>query len=457
MFRLREAADALRAAVRGPDAPVTGVTTDSRAVAPGDLFVALEGERFDGHRFADAALAAGAAAVMVREPAAVVTPGAPVLVVPDTRAGLGQLAAWWRGRFVLPVVGVTGSNGKTTVKELTAAILREHAGPEAVLATRGNLNNDIGLPLMLLSLRAGHRHAVLEMGMNHLGEIRYLAGLARPSVAVINNAGTAHIGELGSRENIARAKGEIFEGLAEEGTRILNADDAFLPYWSGLRGNTRVLLFGLDHAADVTAGVEAVEGGSLLRLRTPAGEVAARLHLPGLHNVRNALAAAAVATTLGVPLSAIARGLDVCRGVQGRLQASPGPDGSVVVDDTYNANPDSTRAAIDWLARAEGRRILVLGDMGELGAGGEALHAEVGTHARESGLDGFYALGDLARHSATAFGPGARHYDDVDALLQELRGVCAPHTTLLVKGSRFMRMERVVRGLATGGVGAGEH
>jgi UDP-N-acetylmuramoyl-tripeptide--D-alanyl-D-alanine ligase len=292
------------------------------------------------------------------------------------------------------------------------------------------------------------------MGMNHLGEIRVLTGMARPAVAVINNAGTAHIGEVGSRQNIAVAKGEIFEGLGDGGVRVLNADDAFCGYWTGLRPELPVLRFALDAPADVSARYEPVADGSRVWLRLPGGEVEAQLRVPGLHNVRNALAAAAVASALQVPVAAIARGLSGYRGTRGRLQPRDGLGGCKVVDDSYNANPDSTRAAIAWLAGLPGRRVLALGDMGELGTDGPALHAEVGVCARDAGLDAFHALGELSRHSVAAFGPGAVHHENAAALATALRDACRADTTILVKGSRFMRMERVVDAL-TGGASAG--
>ena len=366
MFRLTDAAGALGFARIGPDARVSRVTTDSRAIMPGDLFVALVGERFDGHDFADRAIEAGAAGVMVSDPARVRRPEASILVVPDTRAALGELAAWWRGRHALAVAAITGSNGKTTIKEMLASILRAHAGDAAVLATGGNLNNDIGVPLTLLRLGAMHRFAVIEMGMNHLGEIAYLTRLARPDVAAIGNAGTAHIGELGSRENIARAKGEIFDGLSADGVAVINADDAFADYWRGLAGARKRIEFALD---DTTAAVrgrcEPGDDGSLLTFFTPAGSGVTRLRVPGIHNVRNALCAIAVAHALGVGANAIAAGLTRYRGVGGRLEPRSGPNGARVVDDTYNANPDSMQAAIAWLAGIAGRRLFVMGDMGD--------------------------------------------------------------------------------------------
>jgi UDP-N-acetylmuramoyl-tripeptide--D-alanyl-D-alanine ligase len=447
MFRLSEAAAALGASAQGPDADIAWVGSDSRGVRAGELFVALSGERFDGHDYVDAALAAGAAAAMVSDPARVRTPGAALLVVPDARLALGQLGAWWRGRVGVTVAAVTGSNGKTTIKEMLAAILRAHAGAEAVLATEGNLNNDIGLPLMLLRLRPVHRYAVFEMGMNHLGEISYLTRLGRPDVAAIGNAGTAHIGELGSRDNIARAKGEIFEGLAGAGTCVINADDAYAGFWRGLAGAHRVVDFALDASAAVTGRLSA-EDPAALALRTPAGEVLVRLQVPGVHNVRNALCAAACAVALGVAPAAIAAGLSGYSGTKGRLQRKAGPAGAVVVDDTYNANPDSMKAALDWLGGQPGRRVFVMGDMGELGADAARMHEEVGAHARLRGIHALLALGESSAGAAAAFGAGARQFDSLDALAAAARAECAPGVTVLVKGSRFMRMERVVERLA---------
>lgn len=457
MFALAEAASALGFRHQGADATVTGVTTDSRAIAPGDLFVALVGERFDGHDFVDRALAAGAVAALVSSPTRVQAPDARLLVAEDTRLALGALGAWWRGRFTMPVTGVTGSNGKTTVKEMLAAVLRAEAGPDAVLSTAGNLNNDIGVPLMLLRMRAHHRFAVIEMGMNHLGEISYLTRLARPGVAAISNAGTAHIGELGSRDNIARAKGEIFEGLPVEGIKVINADDHYSAYWRALAPGHRTVDFALDHDAAVTGVAEPADEGSLVTIKTPAGTATARLRVPGVHNVRNALCAAAAAHALGIAPVTIAAGLSAYEGTQGRLQRRSGPHGSVVIDDTYNANPDSMQAAIAWLAGLSGKRIFVMGDMGELGAESDDRHAEIGEIARERGIDCLFALGAASAGAVRTFGVRARHYDDVDSLVAALEAECDATTTVVIKGSRFMRMERVVARLVPDAATVGDH
>jgi UDP-N-acetylmuramoyl-tripeptide--D-alanyl-D-alanine ligase len=444
MLDIDTAAHEIGAGRRGPGGTFDGVTTDSRQVSHGDLFVALKGDRFDGHEFVDQALELGAVAAMVSEPERVKHPHARLVIVDDTRIGLGRLAAGWRARFQIRLVAVTGSNGKTTVKEMVAGCLRAAAGDNAVLATAGNLNNDIGVPLMLLRLRSHHRYAVIEMGMNHLGEISYLAGLAMPSVALVNNAGTAHIGELGSREAIAQAKGELYQGLSADGIAVINADDPFADYWRSLSAGRRIVDFGLDRQALVRGQWAADAGGSLMTVRTPDSSYEVRVEVPGEHNVRNALAACAVAHALRIAPQAVARGLAEFEGAKGRLQRKRCRGGGVLIDDTYNANPDSTRAAIEVLAAMPGRRILVLGDMGELGAEGPSLHEAVGKAAREAGIEVLLTLGELSAAAATAFGPGARHFADLDALAAALEGMLGPDVTVLVKGSRFMRMERVV-------------
>lgn len=457
MFRLAEAAAVPGIAHRGPDLAVTGVTTDSRSIARGDLFVALAGERFDGHDFVDQALAAGAAAALVSDPTKVKTAAAALLVAQDSRRALGALAEWWRSRFTIPIAGVTGSNGKTTVKEMLAAILCAEAGDDAVLATTGNLNNDIGVPLMLFRLREMHRYAVIEMGMNHLGEIAYLARLTHPAVAAINNAGSAHIGELGSRDNIARAKGEIFEGLPVEGIKVINADDHYAPFWRGLAPGHRTIDFALDHEAAVTGTYELTAEGSLVTIRTPVGSAVARIQVPGVHNVRNALCAAAVAHALGIAPVTMAAGLSAYHGTSGRLQRTVGVNGATIIDDTYNANPDSMQAAIVWLAGLPGKRIVVMGDMGELGDEAAARHAEIGQSAREHGIDALFALGEASAGAVEAFGKGARHFGDLDALVATVTDAADASTTVLVKGSRFMRMERVVARLAPQAASVGGH
>jgi len=443
MMRLSEAAAAIQGQVLGQDVVFTGVSTDSRSLQAGDLFVALRGEKFDGHAYAQECLDKGAAAVMLDEKAS--TDVSPALQVADTRLGLGQLAAHWRSKFNIPFAAITGSNGKTTVKEMLASILRVAAGDGvSVLSTQGNLNNDIGLPLTLLRLRQEHQFAVVEMGMNHEGEISYLTRLARPSVALINNATLAHLGGLGSVEAIARAKGEIFEGLAEGGIAVINADDAFADFWRKLAAPRKLMTFGLDNKADVSASYKLNPDHSELTLQTPQGAIEIVLPIAGRHNVSNALAAAAVALAMQISLSVIAQGVQAYGGVKGRLQHKPGFNGALVIDDTYNANPASMKAAIDVLAARTGSRLLVLGDMGELGDDAQSFHAEIGSYARQAGMDGLYTLGDLSREMNTAFGAQARHFETPEELAADLKRRMNQSTTVLVKGSRFMRMERVV-------------
>ncbi|ATE58885.1 UDP-N-acetylmuramoyl-tripeptide--D-alanyl-D-alanine ligase [Thauera sinica] len=435
------------------------VGTDSRSLAPGQLFVALRGERFDGHDFVAAAAAGGAAAAMVDARWADVQADLPVaaplplIVVDDTRLALGTLAAAWRARFSVPLIGVTGSNGKTTVKEMCAAILRAQArrdgfGEEAVLATQGNLNNDIGLPLTLLKLRDFHRAAVIEMGMNRPGEIAYLTGLSRPTVAIVNNAQRAHLQGMGSLEEVAREKGSIYEGLGAGGIAVVNADEAYADYWRALNAGRTIVTFGIDEAADVHAACTLRGFGARVELDTPQGRTAFDLQVPGMHNARNAVGAAAACLAAGVTVDAVAEGLAGFAGTRGRLQRRPGPSGAVVLDDSYNANPDSVRAGIDVLAAMPGRTYLVLGDMGEIGDASAQLHDEIGGYAKSKGIDGLYALGDMSAVAARNFGEGGQHFPSVEALVAALSGHLDADSVVLVKGSRFMRMERVADALA---------
>jgi UDP-N-acetylmuramoyl-tripeptide--D-alanyl-D-alanine ligase len=446
MMDTAEAARAASGKLHGAPVRFNAVTTDSRTVAPGNLFIALKGDRFDAHDFVEASEGKGAVASLVSR----LMPHAsrPQILVDDTRFGLGRLAAHWRRKHVLPLVALTGSNGKTTVKEMLAAILVAHCGTrDTVLATEGNLNNDIGMPLTLLGLRDGHRFAVIEMGMNHAGEIDYLTRIAQPTVAVVNNAQRAHVGILGSVEAIAHAKGEIYGGLVESGVAVINEDDAFAPYWKKLNAGRRIVTFGLNGTADV----HATAVGSQVRIVTPVDAFAVTLQVAGEHNVRNALAACAAAHALEIPPQAMQDGLNHFSGVPGRLQRRPGTAGSVVIDDSYNANPESMRAALEVLAAEDGRKVFVMGDMGELGEGAEVMHAEVGAFAKESGIDALLALGDLTRHAVKGFGKGAAHFTDIAALQKAARQAATSGTTVLVKGSRFMQMERVADALAPQG------
>ncbi|GJG97414.1 UDP-N-acetylmuramoyl-tripeptide--D-alanyl-D-alanine ligase [Cupriavidus pauculus] len=454
MTNLQQAAGWMAGARISGDATRTfsRVHTDSRTVAPGDLFVALKGERFDAHDFLADVVARGAAAVLVsRDPGIDI----PALIVPDTRIGLGELGAGWRRQFTPPAVAVTGSNGKTTVKEMIAAIFAAAVGEADRLATGGNLNNDIGLPLTVLRLRAHHKLAVLELGMNHPGETVYLAGIAQPTVAVITNAQREHQEFMVSVEAVAHEHASAIAALPADGVAVFPVDaqsgGEHAGIWRQAAGQRRVLAFGLDASADVRATVSIDDGVQVLQVSAPGQAFEVRLQLLGAHNVRNALAATACALAAGVGVDAIQCGLAGFSAVKGRLQVKHTPAGTVVIDDTYNANPDSMRAAIDVLAGFAAPRVLVLGDMGEVGDQGPAFHQEIGAYARERGIDTLWATGELAPHAVQAYGPGARHFARAEDLAQALQaneeGVVAGAAAVLVKGSRFMRMERMVDAL----------
>ena len=437
------------------------VHTDSRSLQAGDLFVALRGERFDGNQFIAQAKAQGAVAV-VCEPSGEVQALAqnlPALVVPDARIALGELAAGWRAQFSLPVIAVTGSNGKTTVTQMIASILRAHVGDDA-LSTQGNQNNDIGVPLTLFNLRAHHRMAVVELGMNHPGEIAYLAQLTRPTVALVNNAQREHQEFMGTVEAVAHENGAVLQALPPEGLAVFPADEAFTSLWQEMAGQRTKRCFALASKpvthlpADVYAALVVWQSGAWqFTLKTPEGTAPVRLHIAGRHNVKNALAASACALAAGVPLAAVAQGLVAFEPVKGRSRAmvlhAPTHEITLVVD-TYNANPDSVRAAIDVLAELPGPRLLVLGDMGEVGNQGPEFHAEVGAYAAERGIDALLTLGDLCQHSAQAFG-AARHFESMDSLLAAVTAQVGEFHSVVVKGSRFMQMERVVQALLSRG------
>lgn len=485
----------------GEDLAFEGVSTDSRTASAGALFVALKGENFDAHDFLGQVAGRGVAAVVVHA-----LPDGwtlPAIVVPDTLVALGRIANVWRAQFAIPVIGVTGSNGKTTVKEMIASILAAAFGEDARLATRGNLNNEIGVPLTLFRLGAGHRAAVIEMGMNHPGEIARLAAIAAPTVAMVNNAQREHQEFMHTVEAVARENGSVLQALPMDGVAVFPGDDTYTDLWRGL-APCEVLSFGLTEACDVSAGYTASGFGSQLsvtisrnaaelassagsrldqttsslrrqgpnagaqqaadalaaadanlgsRLRgndgsSANGEITVSLTLQaaGEHNVRNALAAFASTLAAGIPVDAIVRGLEAFAPVGGRLQRKQALNGATVIDDTYNANPDSMRAAIDVLAAYPAPRILVAGDMGEVGTQGKEFHEEVGAYACERGIEHVLATGELARHMA---GSSARHYEQFDDLLAALDSTLGGNTsaTVLVKGSRFMKMERVVQHL----------
>ena len=440
MLSLNEIVEVLEAELIGTDATFDNVSTDTRKVRKGDLFVALKGENFDGADFVIDAAEKGAVAAIVERK---VESSIPLLIVKDARIALGKLASFWLGRFDIPIIAVTGSNGKTTTKEMLAGILREKG---EVLSTQGNLNNDIGVPLTLFRLTEAHRFAVIEMGMNHPGEIGYLCKIAAPDVALVTNAASAHLQGLGSVEAVARAKGEIFEGLKEEGIAVVNADDAFAPLWKNLAAKRKIIDFGLEHEAQVSAECVMDEFESTVNMRTPQGKLAVKLAVPGLHNVKNALAATAAACALGIDAESIRAALEKFTGVAGRMQRRKGMKGAVLIDDTYNANPESVKAAISWLSSAKGKTVLILGDMGELGADAEKLHGEIGVAAREAGIGALLTLGKLSSIAAESFGRG-EPFTDADELSAKAASIIDAETTVLVKGSRFMKMERIVEKL----------
>ncbi|HUN68118.1 MAG TPA: UDP-N-acetylmuramoyl-tripeptide--D-alanyl-D-alanine ligase [Burkholderiales bacterium] len=449
MMSLAEAAGAMQARLLGSDASESrfdGVSTDTRSVGKGELFVAIRGERFDGHDFLATARERGATAALVDEKfanrAALPPLPLPVLVVDDTRLALGRLGRHWRLRFAPALIAITGSNGKTTTKEMLAAILRRQAGEAGALATRGNLNTDIGVPLTLLGLRASHRYCAIELGMNHPGEIAALAAIACPTVALVNNAQREHQEFMHSVEAVAAENASVFGALPAEGVAVLNADDPMANIFRDKAGARKRIEFGI-RSGDVTGRYALKPLESEIVLRTPSGEASATLAIPGEHNVRNALAAAACAHAAGIPVQAIGAGLAAFRPYSGRLQVKKTAAGATLIDDSYNANPDSVRAAIDVLASCPGPTALVLGDMGEVGAQGPEFHAEVGRYAREKGVDSLLALGSASKESVAAFGDGAVHFEDWKEIPLNLKNT----KTVLVKGSRFMRMERVVAAL----------
>ena len=437
-----------QAQLAGDGAPcVQRVHTDTRSLQAGDLFVALKGERFNAADFFGAAAQQGASAVLCDASAAeqLAASGLPGLLVPDARLALGDLARQWRQRFHGPLIAVTGSNGKTTVTQMIASILRAWRGDDA-LATQGNFNNDIGLPLTLLRLRDHHQVAVVELGMNHPGEIAYLAGVAEPTVALVNNAQREHQEFMATVEAVARENGSVFNALPADGCAIYPAGDTYENLWQRMSDGRQKLSFG-EHSGAVTLRASEWQGDHWqAQIDAPAGAVAFTLHVAGRHNLRNALAAVACCTAAGVPPDAMARGLSEFQPVQGRSRtATLRHRGRAItlIDDTYNANPDSVRAMIDVLAELPAPRLLVLGDMGEVGDQGTEFHAEVGVYARERGIDRLFAHGPMAIHTAMAFG-GGLHFETMDALTEAVRKVMAQSATIGVKGSRFMRMERVV-------------
>jgi UDP-N-acetylmuramoyl-tripeptide--D-alanyl-D-alanine ligase len=450
LFTLRDAALQIPGAIVVGDENVTfdRVSTDSRTAGPGDLFIAIKGDRFDAHNFLPEVAQRGIAAVLVTRAPDAFT--APAIKVKDTRAALGALAYGWRKRFAIPLIAVTGSNGKTTVKEMIASILAAAVGENARLATAGNFNNDIGLPLTLFRLNESHKLAVVELGMNHPGETETLGKIAAPTVAVVNNAQREHQEFMATVEAVALEHASVIHALGTDGTAVFPADDKYASIWRVAATGNPILDFALHTDASQTeAAVTGKLVGATLDINTPQGSLEVALQVLGEHNARNALAATAAAIAANVSLDAVKRGLEAFKPVKGRLQVKHAAlkpiEGATVIDDTYNSNPDSMRAAIDVLASQPSPRVLVMGDMGEVGDQGPAFHREVGAYAAQQGIDALYALGDASIDSSKAFGTAGQHFTDITSLIATLTGAgFGPDATFLVKGSRFMQMERVV-------------
>ncbi len=439
---LTAATQMMHGTLHGADTEFDGVCTDTRTLESGQLFVALSGPNFDAHDFVSTAAERGAAGAVVSRR---VDDSIAQVVVDDTLAALGRLGSAWREQQPATVVGITGSNGKTTLKELTAACLQQVA---ETLATHGNLNNEIGMPLMLTRIDAGHRFAVIEMGANHIGEIAYLATLAQPDVVAITNAGPAHLEGFGSIDGVAKGKGEILDSGKPPAAAVLNADDHYFEYWCTRAGDTRVISFGNDGNADVYAtNIETQGGQTRFTLHLPDDEIPVALPLVGAHNVTNACAAAALATALDVSPARIKAGLESVAPVGGRLVPLTAKGGATLYDDSYNANPSSVTAAGEFLAGLPGLSWFVLGDMKELGDDAKELHREVGVALRQAGVDRLAATGELCRAAVQGFGDGATWYANVDAMIDDLSGDLGDDVNVLVKGSRSMRMERVVQAL----------
>ncbi|CEK11901.1 UDP-N-acetylmuramoyl-tripeptide--D-alanyl-D-alanine ligase [Legionella hackeliae] len=421
---------------------ITGICIDSRQVKPGNLFIALRGERFDGHDFMAEVAAKGAVAIVCSEINNEIT--IPQLKVPDTLQALAKIATAHRQTINCPIIALTGSNGKTSVKEMIATIL-----PKPAHATPGNLNNHIGAPLTVLQLNPSHRYAVFELGANHVGEIAYTAAIVQPQVALINNIAPAHIGEFGSIDGVARTKGEIYQALPQGGTAVINEDDSYAHFWDGSLTGKKVLRFSLNKPVDVySKNIEFNEQGcAQFELVLPSGHGQVTLQVPGEHTVSNALAAASCCHAAGISLADIIQGLNQFRGVPGRMTFLQGKNQCLVIDDTYNANLRSVLTAVSVLAKRQGRRILVLGDMGELGGWTQEHHEEIGYAAQRQGIDVLMTCGTHSAHTSKAFGDSAKHYSNQEELAQDLLNKLDANTTVLVKGSRSAAMEKIVHHL----------
>lgn len=441
-MKLSELISPLDAKLIGADAQFDSVSIDTRAIKPGEFYIALKGENFDGHDFIADAEEKGAMAVLAESP--VTTKKIPVLQVKDTLIALGKLAAWHRAKFSIPVIGLTGSCGKTTVKEMMRSILAER---HCVLANQGTLNNHIGVPLTLLKLTQEHQFAVIEMGANHPGEIAYLTQIVKPTVAFINNIAAVHLEGFKTLEGVAHAKAEIFSGLDKDGCALINADDHYANWLQTQTDNRRIVHFGLKNTTSEYNARNVMldeTGHATFILHTPQGETEIHLSVYGEHNVLNAVAAATAAQQVGASLQEIKAGLEKMESVSGRMTLREGIHGARIFDDSYNANPTSVKAALDTLAKYSGERIIILGDMGELGPEAENFHRDIGLYAKKTGVQQLFAIGKLMRHAVDAFGKGAYHFADHDSLSNAVKEILNANTTVLVKGSKSAKMGKVV-------------
>ena len=443
-IRYKQLQDYLAATFTGEDADILGVSTDTRTLNKGDLFVALTGENFDGHAFIDQAIQLGAGGLLISKP---FTSRLPTLLVQDTLQAYGKVASLHRAQFTMPVVAITGSCGKTTVKEMLVSILQKVG---EVAFSKNNYNNEVGVPQSLLSITDKHAYAVIEMGARKPGDIAYLMDITKPSHALITKAAVSHLDYLKDLDGVAKVKGEIYKNLCPNGTAIINVDDVYAPYWISLLNKQEICTFGLEHMADVTcAYIKEENNSTIFEILTDVGTEQIKLPLLGRHNVMNALAAAAIARTLGVVPQDIKLGLESVRCVRHRLEIKYGHKGVKVIDDSYNANPSSMQAALSVLANEKNKTILVMGDMGELGEKNHAVtkHVEVGKNARAMGIKKMMAVGELSKSAADSFGGNAKHYLDKNRLIDDLLNVIDADTTVLIKGSRFMRLEEVASAL----------
>ncbi len=443
---LSEIAEKIKGKQIGADAEIASVSIDTRALQPGDLYVAIKGHQFDGNEFVGKVEQAGGAAAILNKG---FTTKLPHILVDDTRLALGWLASAWRDKATAKIVGITGSNGKTTVKEMTASILSMDGG---TLFTKGNLNNDIGVPLTLLRLNETHRYAVIEMGANHPREIAYISAIAKSDVVILNNAGAAHIEGFGSLDGIAKAKGEIIETLKPDGIAVLNMDDNYFDYWKSIAGNKKVISFGLTENADVKAKniqMDIIDNAfaTSFDLVTSNAVTHTKLKLAGQHNVLNALAATAAALALGLDLEKIRSGLEKVKPVTGRMQPLVSRLGNIVIDDTYNANATSLKAGLDVLVNCKGKHWVVLGAFGELGTESPKIHEEIGELLSSKGVVRLLAIGSDAKNTVKVFGKGATFFDSQDELIGALKSELKGDETILVKGSRTQHMENVAAAL----------